>query len=67
MIEIEERHNEGAISRVFELLSQLGYESYVLEGISALTDRLGYGDRAPAVALRESMSQQFFFLPRGIR
>jgi hypothetical protein len=64
MIEIEERHNEGAISRGC-LSFCLSLDTYVLEGISALTDRLGYGDRAPA--LRESISQQFFFLPRGTR
>jgi FkbM family methyltransferase len=67
MIEIEERHNEGAISRVFELLSQLGYESYVLEG-----HQLSPIDSDTAIELQRSHSENrylnnFFFLPRGTR
>jgi FkbM family methyltransferase len=64
MIEIEERHNEGAIPRVFERLGQLGYRSYILEGhqLSPIEadqaverQRSGPGNR---------YLNNFFFLPR---
>jgi FkbM family methyltransferase len=65
MIEIEERHNEGAISRVFERLAHLGYQSYFLEG-----HQLSPIDADKAIELQGSASgnrylNNFFFLPRG--
>jgi FkbM family methyltransferase len=67
MIEIEERHNGGAISRIFDRLDQLGYDSYFLEG-----NQLSPIEADKAVELQRSCLgrrylNNFFFLPRDAR
>jgi FkbM family methyltransferase len=62
MIEIEERHNQGAISRVFERMSRLGYQPFVLarHQLSPIqADQAIELQRSPAGYLNN-----FFFLPR---
>jgi FkbM family methyltransferase len=63
MIEIEERHNEGAISRVFDQMTRLGYQSYILDGA-----RLAPIKADEAIELQRTRSgdqylNNFFFLP----
>jgi FkbM family methyltransferase len=63
MIEIEERHNEGAIPRVFDRLARLGYQSYILDGARLSPTR---ADEAVELQRARSGNQylnNFFFLP----
>jgi FkbM family methyltransferase len=63
MVEIEERHNAGSISRVFQQMAALGYGASILEG-----DRLSPIDAERAVKLQRAGSgdqyvNNFFFVP----
>jgi hypothetical protein len=63
MIEIEERHNEGAISRVFDQMVRLGYQSWILDGA-----RLSPIRADKTLELQRTRSgdlNNFFFLPHG--
>jgi FkbM family methyltransferase len=63
MIEIEDRHNEGAISRVFDQMVRLGYRSWILDGTRLSPIRADEALELQRTRSGDQYLNNFFFLP----